>query len=229
MTKLIRTFLFLTLILSACSPAAPVPEVPLAAASDTPTSIPSPAPATEMLSTEIIPVTTTDVLPPAQIIVTVSTPHIDQGPDGAATVDPTYPRQCGYQWAYQDLPELSSEFQQSIQALQPDAQAVAFGFGEDCIYADGTKIFIPMETDFNVTIPHSDTTDTTILGEWVVRIMQVIDNIPPDEIIGPRPGRVSIIYENAQREGVNFYIDQYHALPAGLTPAEIYQTLKSSQ
>jgi hypothetical protein len=186
-------------------------------------------PGTELPSTEIIPISTTEVLPPAKMIGTLSTPHIDQGPDGAVTVDPSYPRQCGYQWAYQDLPELSSEFQQSMQALQPDAQAGAFGFGEDCVYADGTKTFIPMETDFNVTIPLSDTTDSAILGEWVVRIMQVIEEIPPDEIVGPRPGRVSILFENAQREGVNFYIDQYHALPAGLTPAEIYQTLKSTQ
>jgi hypothetical protein len=229
MTKLVRALFFLTLILSACSPAALSPEVPPAAVSDTPTSIPAEAPATEMPSTEIIPISTTEVLPPAKIIATVSTPHIDPGPDGAATVDTSYPRQCGYQWAYQDLPELSSEFQQSIQALQPDAQAVAFGFGEDCVYADGTKTFIPMETDFNVTIPLSDTTDTAILGEWVVRIMRVIEEIPPAQIVGPRPGRVSILFENVQREGVNFYIDQYHALPAGLTPAEIYQTLKSTQ
>jgi hypothetical protein len=229
MTKRIRTLFFLALILSACSPVALPPEIPPAAVSDTPTSIPAAAPATEMSSTEIIPITTTDVLPPEKIIATVSTPHIDQGPDGAATVDPSYPRQCGYQWAYQDLPELSGEFQQSIQAQQPDAQAVAFGFGEDCVYADGTKIFIPMETDFTVNIPLSDTSDTAILGEWVVKIMQVIGEIPPGQIIGPRPGRVSILFENVQREGVNFYIDQYHALPAGLTPAEIYQTLKSSQ
>jgi hypothetical protein len=116
-----------------------------------------------------------------------------------------------------------------MQALQPDAQANAFGFGENCMHADGTSTFLPMETDFNVTIPVSDTTDNA-LGEWVVKIMQVIDNIPPDQVVGPRPGRVAIAFEaNGQRQGVSFYIDQYHALPAGLSPAEIYQTLKSPQ
>src|SRR5512134_2454021 len=43
---------------------------------------------------------------------------------------------CGYQWAYQDLPELSGSLQQSIQEIQPGAQARAYAFGENCILAD---------------------------------------------------------------------------------------------
>jgi hypothetical protein len=116
-----------------------------------------------------------------------------------------------------------------MQALQPDAQASAFGFGENCVHSDGTATYIPMETDFNITLPVSDPTDPAARGEWIVKIMQVIENIPPDQISGPRPGRVSITFEsNGERQGATFYIDQYHALPAGLSPAEIYQALKSS-
>jgi hypothetical protein len=228
MRKFIRTFLFLTLVLSACSPAALSPIAsPLTTASDTP--LPAVASTTEAPPAEVIPVSTTEVVLPPKIITTLSTPHIDQGPDGIVTAPPTYPRDCGYQWAQQSLPELSSQFMQSIQALQADAQASAFVFGENCVYADGTSTFIPMETDFNITLPVRDTTDT-VLGEGIVRIMQVIEDIPPDRIIGPRPGRVAITFEvNGQRQGITFYIDQYRALPAGLSPAEIYQTLKSFQ
>ena len=229
MMKLIHALLFLTLILSACSPAVSSPEAPPAlTASDTPTPVPGAASTTNS-PTEIIPVSTTEVLPPPKLAATLSTPHIDQGPEGLVTAPSTYPRDCGYQWAQHDLPELSSQLLQSMQILEPNAQAVAFAFGEDCVYADGTSVFVPMETDFNLTLPVSDLTDAA-LGEWIVKVMQVIENIPPDQIIGPRPGRVSIVFEsNGQRKSVSFYIDQYRALPAGLSSAEIYQSLKALQ
>jgi len=231
MGRLIPTFLCLTLIVSACSPASISPEDPRATtASDTPTEVVVTVPAIESPTTVVIPVATTVVVPPPKIISTVSTPHIDQGPDGAVTVPPSYPQDCGYQWAQQALPELSTQFQESIRALQPEAQATAFGFGENCVHTDGTSTFLPMETDFNVTLPVGDLSDDAALGEWIVKVMQVIQNIPPEQIIGPGPGRVSIFFEsNGQRQGITFYINQYQALATGLSPAEIYQTLKSTQ
>ena len=152
-----------------------------------------------------------------------------------ATVTPTSTLpsngNCGYQWAYQDLPELSAEFQQDIQNIQPEAQASAFAFGEDCVHADGTtRTFIPMETDFNVTLQVSDLSNETDLGEWIVKVMNVIQNIPKDKIIGPRPGRVSIGFKSgSDQKVVNFYIDQYQALPSGLSSAEIYQAIQTPQ
>ena len=224
MKRFIRTILFLTLILSACSPAVPSAEAPLAISSETQ----APVPATPL--TEVIPVSTTEVLPPPKLAATLSTPHIDQGPDGAVTIPPSYPQDCAYQWAQQALPGVSDQFLQSMQALQPEAQGYAFVFGENCVHADGSATFLPMETDFNVTLQASDLSDETALGEWIVKTMQVIENIPPDQIVGPRPGRVGIIFEsNGQRQGVSFYIDQYKAFPSGLSPAEIYQALKSLQ
>ncbi len=190
--KLIHALLFLTLILSACSSAVPSSEVPSPlGASDTPVPLQDTASATNPPPGEVIPISTTEVLPRPKLIATLSTPHIDQGPEGFVTALPTYPRDCGYQWAQHDLPELSSQLLRSMQVLQANAQAVAFAFGEDCTYADGTSTFVPMETDFNITLPVSDTTDAA-LGEWIVKVMQVIGEIPPDQIIGPRPGRVGV-------------------------------------
>lgn len=231
MQRIFGTLLFLTLILSACSPGGLSPEaLAPTLASDAPTEFVTSSSTTEVPTLEIVPVSTTEVLPPPKLITTVSTPHIDQPPDGPSTSVSSYPEGCGYQWAYKDLPELSSDFLQSVQALQPEAQAVAFAFGEDCVHADGSATFIPMETDFNVTLQVSDLSDESMLGEWVVKVMQIVTNTPPDQIIGPRPGRVSVLFEsNGQRAGVNFYIDQYQALPSGLTNAEIYQALQTSQ
>ena len=149
------------------------------------------------------------------------------------TVTATLPAygECGYQWAYQDLPELSAEFQQDIQSLQPAAQAKAFAFGEDCVHQDGTtRTFIPMETDFDISLQVSDLLNEVDLGEWIVKVMRFVENIPPDRIVGPRPGRISIAFQTgSEQKHVNFYIDQYQALPTGLSSAEIYQALQTPQ
>ena len=87
-----------------------------------------------------------------------------------------------------------------------------------------------METDFNVTLNVEDVADEALLGEWILDVMDVIEAIPADQIVGPRPGRVSIIFKaSTAQAGANFYIDQYQALPAGLSNAEIYQSLQASQ
>jgi hypothetical protein len=199
-----RLLLFCPLFLSAC---AALPA--------------SPQPATAV---------TTKVSAP-DLIATVSTPHIDQPPDGQLTTSPPDPQNCGYQWAYQDLPDLSSHFRQSIQTLQPEAEASAFAFGENCILSDGSiGRFLPMETDFNVTLQVNDLTDEAELGEWIVDVMGVITQIPPEQIVGPRPGRVSLIFTaGGEQTGVNFYIDQFQKLPAGLSSAEIFRTLRNPQ
>lgn len=145
-----------------------------------------------------------------------------------ASTSPT--ETCGYQWAQKDLPELSSDFQQSIQGLQPEAQANAFAFGENCVYADGNTTFSAMETDFNVTLQINDLSNQSDLGGWIVAIMQVIEKIPQDQIVGPRPGRVSINFQsNGEQKFVNFYVDQYKALPSNLNNSEIYQALQIPQ
>jgi hypothetical protein len=166
-----------------------------------------------------LPLTSTSSPPPVTATVTAT-----------ATLPSPYGG-CGYQWANQDLPELSAEFQGAIQSIQPDAQASAFAFGEDCVHQDGTtRTFIPMETDFNITLNVSDLSDESDLGEWIVKVMQIIESIPPEKIEGPRPGRVSMEFQSgSEQKFVNFYIDKYQALPDGLSTNEIYQALQTSQ
>jgi hypothetical protein len=87
-----------------------------------------------------------------------------------------------------------------------------------------------METDFNITLQVNDLTNESDLGEWTVKVMQVIENIPRDQIVGPQPGRVSMIFQsNGDQMVLNFYVNQYQALPAGLSGAEIYQSLQIPQ
>jgi hypothetical protein len=213
MRTIFRTFLFWTLILSACS---------------TGISTPPPVPRSTTEAPTVIPTTGG---PDPTLVATLSTPHIDQPPDVEITPVPPNPQDCGYQWAYQDLPELSSSFQGSIQALQAEAQANAYVFGENCIRSDGSIAgFSAMETDFNVTLQVDDIANVSDLGGWIVKVMQVITAIPPEQIVGPRPGRVSIIFESGtDQKIIHFYVDQYEELPAGLNNAEIFQALQTQQ
>lgn len=137
---------------------------------------------------------------------------------------------CAYQWAYKELPELSAEFQKSIQKLQPEAQAYAFAFGEDCIYENGYADFTAMETDFTVNLYFQGPVDESELGAWIVKVMQAIASLPKEQIVGPRPGRVTIDFHlGGEEKFVTFYIDRYEALPEGLNNVEIYQALQTSQ
>jgi hypothetical protein len=202
MKRIFLSFLFLTLVLCACSPSIPSPQ----AAPPSPTAAPF----------------------------TATTPILDQPVDPVAgEVTPISPRpqDCGYQWANQDLPELSSSFQGAIQALQAEAQANAYAFGENCIRSDGSiAAFLPMETDFNVSLRVDDLANESVLGKWIVQVMQVIENIPAEQIAGRGPGRVSIVFQSATAQSkIIFDAYKYQALPAGLSNAEIYKALKSPQ
>ena len=135
-----------------------------------------------------------------------------------ATAIPANPQECGYQWAYEDLPELSSNFQQSIQVLQPEAPANAYAFGENCIHTDGSITFLAKETDFNITLQVDDLSNESDLGGWSVKVMQIIENIPQEQIVGPQAGLVTIIFQSdSDQKVINFHINQYQALPSGLS------------
>ena len=211
MQRIFRGFLFWTILLGACSTGVASPQPASPTASDVPF--------------------TTIAAPNPTLIATLSTPHIDQSPDGEITAAPPNPQDCGYQWANQDLPELSGSFQKSILALQPEAQANAYAFGENCVRSDGSIAgFSAMETDFNITLQVKDLTNESELGEWIVKVMQVIEDIPQEQIVGPQPGRVSMMFQsNGDQQILNFYVNQYQALPSGLSNSEIYQALKVPQ
>jgi hypothetical protein len=201
------------LLLSACAPIFPSTQ----AVPKNPSLTPEPH--------TVVPATTTQESSDSP---TLETPSTDQPPEIATTVVPSNPQECAYQWAYHDLPQLSSNFLQSIQTIQSDAQANAFAFGENCVHADGSATFLPMETDFNITLQVSDLSNESDLSEWIVKVMQIIEQIPADQIVGPRPGRVSITFQSSGgQNAVNFYIDKYRALPIGLSSEEIYKALQT--
>ena len=207
-----------TLILAACAPVFPSTE-----------AAPRQAPPTGQPPTVVI-ATTEGSADSRTHPETIQTPLIEQpsGLDAVTEVTPYNPQDCGYQWAYQDLPQLSGDFLMSIQGLQPGAQATAFAFGENCVHADGSTTFLPMETDFNVTLNVINLANESDLGEWTAKVMQIIEAIPADQIIGPMPGRVTLIFQSGgEQKAIQFHVDQYTALPSGLSGEEIYKALQT--
>jgi hypothetical protein len=219
MKRIIHPLLLLTLLLGACSTSISSPE-PLSAPS--PTSIDLP---TTDDVTALPPLTHSDSVPTVPV-----ESHIDQPPDGnAPTLLPTT-EACGYMWATQSLNDLTLDLQAGIKNLHPDAGSYAYAFGEDCIYQDGHKTFGAKETDFNVTMPVADLADENALGEWIVQVMNVIGDLPAEKIVGPQPGRVTIIFTSGtDQKFIQFYIDKYQALDPNMNGWEMYQALQATQ
>lgn len=228
MTRLLKTFLFWTLLLGACSPGISSPQI--FPASDTPTLTPLPH------STVIIPTelpldfqTTTSSYP--KLIATLATPHIDPGPDGQfpTTTDltPEVPpsiTDCGYQWAYKDLPELTAYFDQAIKNIIPNSSSHTTAFGENCISNEGQILrFLPMETDFYVTASVVTLDDYETFGIWLAQVMQIVNAISPDMIAGPKPGFVEFRFEKNPTESIGFRvpIQQYNEIVEDVTGEEL--------
>lgn len=120
---------------------------------------------------------------------------------------------CAFTWAYHDDPELTEKLNSDVKKLNPDANATATLFGEDCMYADGNSTFGVMETDFTVRLPVDDLSKHEDFGNWINDVMKIVIEIPRDEIQG-RYGFVEFWFEKSELENINFrvpiqkYIDE---------------------
>lgn len=213
------TLLFLTLILCACAQNVSTPETFPAQA---PTITPFSQPATE----PVLNVPTQSGPTGPKIIVTIGTPSIGQPPDGNFPTPSTSQQDCGFTWAYHDLPELTAEFDASVKTVNPSASAHATAFGEDCVGNDGQLVrFAAMETDFYVTLPVTDLNDYEAFGDWIAQVMQIVNVFPPDMLAGPKPGFVEFRFEKTASEGLSLRvpIEQYNATTNGITGEELFR------
>jgi hypothetical protein len=110
---------------------------------------------------------------------------------------------CTFNWATQDLPELTAE----VQAAMDDAglenvTVSASAYGENCYYNDTNEVqyFAAMQTDFRVTAQVEDIEDGDALGDLTLAIVTVLNAYPPGEAPGPMPGQITILYEQGARE-----------------------------
>ena len=213
------TLLFLTFILFACSQAYTTPET-------FPTQIPTDTLTPQTETEPVIEFPSDNVPTGPKIIVTVGTPHIYQPPDGNIPTPSTSQQDCGFSWAYHDLPELTAEFDAPIKVLNSNATARATAFGEDCIGEGGTVVrFGAMETDFYVILSVTDLADYESFGNWIAQVMDIVNMLPPDILDGPNPGFVEFRFEKTQSESIGFRvpIQGYNTTANGITGEELFR------
>jgi hypothetical protein len=145
-------------------------------------------------------------------------------PTHESQIVPTEPF-CAYTWATQDAPELTKPFDDAVKALNPEATATAYFFGEDCNYTDGTPpTFGVMETDFTVRLPVDDLSDEEAFGDWVAQVMQITLQLPREEIQG-KYGFVEFWFEKDDQEHITFRVPilQYQTEAQGKSGAELFR------
>lgn len=100
----------------------------------------------------------------------------------SADMSPTAPLPCAWQWARQDLPDVTSRAVTALTAASVAfTQARAEAYGENCVYMNGNQAqvgyFAAMTTDFylNVTVESIQAPDA--LAEVVIRAYYALVNL----------------------------------------------------
>ena len=164
-------------------------------------------------------ISTPQILPAQSPTDTPLPPTITFTPDISST-------ECGYQWAYQDLPDLTAQFDETVQTLIPNSTSHATAFGENCVAADGQVVrFAAMETDFYVLATVESLDDYETFGNWIYDVMQVVNGFPPDMIAGPQPGFVEFRFQKSISESIGFRVPirQYNDTAQGISGEELFR------
>jgi len=140
------------------------------------------------------------------------------------------PTECGYVWARESLPDLSQDFKDALQEVQPQADGYAEAYGENCMDSQGNAVrFLAMETDFYITLKVNDLEDKQALGEWIEQVMAVVAKFPVGDTPGPQPGYVGITFK-APGDELRLWFTQTGAetaLENGLQGEELFNALQT--
>jgi hypothetical protein len=114
------------------------------------------------------------------------------------TPTPQY-QECIWNWATQELPELTASVAAALDAQGIGTTSVrVYAFGENCLDAQGNiAYFATMETDFAITLPVDDVNDREAVGNLAADLFGVIArDYAVGTIPGPQPGRVELRFES---------------------------------
>lgn len=104
---------------------------------------------------------------------------------------------CYFNWATQDLPQLTAAIQSAMDDAGLENLIVrASAYGENCYTYDTNEVqyFATMETDFHVTAQVESLDDEAALGDLVAQILAVLGEFPPGETPGPMPGQIMLAF-----------------------------------
>ena len=153
---------------------------------------------------------------------------VTEVPDAESAQESTS-TECAFMWANEPLPELSDEFIQALKDYPLQADGYAQAYGENCVTNEGDVVrFLPMETDFYITLQVEKLEDERALGEVVEQIMEVLTRFPTDATPGPQPGYVGITFE-APENSLRLWVLRAEietALENGLRGKELLKALQ---
>lgn len=112
----------------------------------------------------------------------------------AIPITPTYAG-CAYVPGTEDMPELTRQLNVELQKISMDVSGLAYAYGEYCVYGDGHRTFSAMETDYRIGVKVKTLIDEGNLGNWISKVMTIVLAIPPEQLEGPRPGRVDFDFQ----------------------------------
>ena len=151
-----------------------------------------------------------------------------------STIPATLPYEaCGWVWAQQSLPDVSSALQKALsdQQLPYDKdKTYAYAYGENCLNRDGkVDHFAAMETDFVVATGPAGPGELAARGDYAGAVLKLIlEKFKPAEAVpGPQPGVVDFIFTDSQGETqrrVELSKAQ-QVLASGLSGEALYQAL----
>jgi hypothetical protein len=150
-------------------------------------------------------------------------------PTPTPTVDPA---RCAYVWSNRSQPELSQVVNQAFRdAGMKEVEAEASAYGEDCLDPETNTVvkFLPVQTDFYIGVKVTSTSDGQVLGEWVEKIVRVIEQIPRETIPGLNPGYLSITFQD-EAQKVNLWFPQSRAkdmIEGGMRGSELFEALRT--
>jgi hypothetical protein len=123
-------------------------------------------------------------------------------------IDTPSEESCYYVWAYRDADELTKKLGVMVKSINQNADINATLFGEDCIYADGRSTFSVMQTDFYFRLPVDNSTNDTVLGNWMAMVLDEIIRLPREELTG-NYGFVEFWFEKTDSIFVRVPIQRY--------------------
>jgi hypothetical protein len=140
---------------------------------------------------------------------------------------------CFFNWARQDLPDVTAAAQTALEAANMRAVSVrAEAYGEDCIdpATNKARYFAAMTTDFYLTAKMGDVTDEATMGDMARAAYEALMTLPADDLPA-RLGYLDIMFKASDQEMRLRIMFEQAAAPIneGLAGAALFTALEGLQ
>lgn len=124
-------------------------------------------------------------------------------PTQEITVTPTpYDGYCSSVWASQPLPEVTTRLGQVFREVGwAEVEVQASAYGETCVDLKTNALisFSPYQTDFYINVAVRSAEDTQVMSEWVIDILDILEDFQPGAVPGENPGKLEIEFTDGER------------------------------